>query len=177
MNIGRLSMLLLVATLSASCGESAPTNESGENMAKPVANDLTVSDSELAGNPFRKSWDTPFGVPPFAEISTDDYLPAVKKALQELRTDVDAIVSNTDAPTFDNTILALEITGDSLNQVASTFSNITGTDTNDELRALQTQIYPMLTRETDAIALNAVLYCLLYTSPSPRDKRQSPIPS
>ena len=158
MNIGRLSMLLLFTALTASCGESEPQSGGGNNTAEPIADDLTVSDSELADNPFRKNWETPFGVPPFAEISTDDYLPAVKKALQELRADIDAIVGNPEAPTFSNTIVPLEVSGESLDKVAATFSNITGTDTDDELRALQTQIYPMLTRESDAIALNPVLY-------------------
>ena len=158
MNIGRLSMLLLFTALTASCGESEPQSGGGNNTAEPIADDLTVSDSELADNPFRKNWETPFGVPPFAEISTDDYLPAVNKALQELRADIDAIVGNPEAPTFSNTIVPLEVSGESLDKVAATFSNITGTDTDDELRALQTQIYPMLTRESDAIALNPVLY-------------------
>ena len=158
MNIGRLSMLLLFTALTASCGKSEPQSGGGNNTAEPIADDLTVSDSELADNPFRKNWETPFGVPPFAEISTDDYLPAVKKALQELRADIDAIVGNPEAPTFSNTIVPLEVSGESLDKVAATFSNITGTDTDDELRALQTQIYPMLTRESDAIALNPVLY-------------------
>ena len=158
MNIGRLSMLLLFTALTASCGKSEPQSGGGNNTAEPIADDLTVSDSELADNPFRKNWETPFGVPPFAEISTDDYLPAVKKALQELRADINAIVGNPEAPTFSNTIVPLEVSGESLDKVAATFSNITGTDTDDELRALQTQIYPMLTRESDAIALNPVLY-------------------
>ena len=158
MNIGRLSMLLLFTALTASCGESEPQSGGGNNTAEPITDDLTVSDSELADNPFRKNWETPFGVPPFAEISTGDYLPAVKKALQELRADINAIVGNPEAPTFSNTIVPLEVSGESLDKVAATFSNITGTDTDDELRALQTQIYPMLTRESDAIALNPVLY-------------------
>ena len=158
MNIGRLSMLLLFTALTASCGKSEPQSGGSNNTAEPITDDLTVSDSELADNPFRKNWETPFGVPPFAEISTDDYLPAVKKALQELRADIDAIVGNPEAPTFSNTIVPLEVSGESLDKVAATFSNITGTDTDDELRALQTQIYPMLTRESDAIALNPVLY-------------------
>ena len=158
MNIGRLSMLLLFTALTASCGKSEPQSGGGNNTAEPITDDLTVSDSELADNPFRKNWETPFGVPPFAEISTGDYLPAVKKALQELRADINAIVGNPEAPTFSNTIVPLEVSGESLDKVAATFSNITGTDTDDELRALQTQIYPMLTRESDAIALNPVLY-------------------
>ena len=62
------------------------------------------------------------------------------------------------SPTFENTIVALELSGDMLQKVAATFGNITGTDTNDELRALESQIYPMLTREFDAITMNDDLW-------------------
>ena len=158
LSIRRLLALLIIANLSASCGESKTSPGPDTNAANSASGDLAVSEAELQGNPFRTTWQTPFGVPPFAEIETADYLPAVKKALLELRAEIDVIVNNTEPATFNNTIMALEVTGDSLNKVAYTFSNITGTDTNDELRALQTQIYPMLTREADAITLNDVLY-------------------
>ena len=143
LSIRRLLALLIIANLSASCGESKTSPGPDTNAANSASGDLAVSEAELQGNPFRATWQTPFGVPPFAEIETADYLPAVKKALQELRAEIDVIVNNTEPATFNNTIMALEVTGDSLNKVAYTFSNITGTDTNDELRALQTQIYPM----------------------------------
>ena len=158
MNTERLSVLLLLAMLTAGCGEPEPTPGDAGKTAESTTEDLSVSDAELADNPFRKNWDTPYGVPPFAEIDNTDYLPAVKKALLELRRDVETIVSNTEPATFANTIIALELAGDSLNKVAYTFQNITGTDTDDELRTLETQIYPMLTREFDAIQLNPALY-------------------
>ena len=66
--------------------------------------------------------------------------------------------NNPEAPTFENTIVAMELTGPLLDKVTSTFGNITGTDTDDELRALETEIYPMLTREYDAIRFNEALY-------------------
>ncbi|HCY04924.1 MAG TPA: M3 family peptidase, partial [Gammaproteobacteria bacterium] len=158
LSISRLLALLIIANLSASCGESKTSPAPDTSAANSASADLAVSEAELQGNPFRATWQTPFGVPPFAEIETADYLPAVKKALQEMRAEIDVIVSNTEPATFTNTIMPLEVSGKSLNKVAYTFSNITGTDTNDELRALQTQIYPMLTREADAITLNDVLY-------------------
>ena len=156
MNIKRSIVLLLIASLSAACGETKPAAKADTPAA--VVADITVSDAELAGNPFRKTWDTPYGVPPFAQISNSDYLPAVKKAVLEMRQDISSIITNPEPANFDNTIIALELAGESLNKVSYTFRNITGTDTDDELRTLETQIYPLLTREFDAIRLNPDLY-------------------
>ena len=130
---------------------SAPTDD---ETAQPANALPAVSDAELADNPFRDDWQTPYGVPPFAQIDDDDYLPAISKAITELRSEIAAIIDNTAAPTFENTILALELAGASLNKVAYTFNNVTPTDSNDVLRELETQIFPMLTREFDAIVLS-----------------------
>ena len=134
---------------------SAPTDD---ETAQPANALPAVSDAELADNPFRDDWQTPYGVPPFAQIDDDDYLPAISKAITELRSEIAAIIDNTAAPTFENTILTLELAGASLNKVAYTFNNVTNTDSNDVLRELETQIFPMLTREFDAIVLNEALY-------------------
>ena len=157
MNISRLTGLALIAFMLGACG-GAEQEPAADEPTEAVADELTVSEAELEGNPFRQEWDTPFGVPPFSAIETGHYMPAVKKAVLELREEIDAIANSTEAPTFDNTIIALELAGESLNRVANTFGNITGTDTDDELRALETEIYPMLTREFNAITMNDVLY-------------------
>ena len=120
--------------------------------------EIVVTDAELQGNPFRQEWDTPYGVPPFADIRDEHYMPATKKAILELRADIDAIVSNPDAPTFENTVVALDTAGASLNKVLNVFSNITNTDTNDTLSDLEAEIWPMLTRETTAISFNEDLF-------------------
>ena len=91
LSISRLLALLLFATITAACGEPNSSTTTDTGLAESATDDLAVSDAELEGNPFRTTWQTPFGVPPFAEIETADYLPAVKKALQELRADIDAI--------------------------------------------------------------------------------------
>jgi peptidyl-dipeptidase Dcp len=129
-----------------------------EDASEAKADEITVSDTELEGNPFMQEWDTPFGVPPFAVIENAHYMPAIKKGILERRAEIDAIANNPEAPTFENTIVAMEAAGALLDKVNRTFSNITGTDTDDELRALETRIDPMLTRENDAIRFNEVLY-------------------
>jgi peptidyl-dipeptidase Dcp len=155
MKLSRLGCLFMTVAALGACDRSGDT-ESGD-VSAPLA-EITVTDAELAGNPFLQEWDTPFGVPPFAEIETSHYLPAIKKGILELREEVRQIVENDDEPTFQNTVQALELSGQTLERVTTTFGNITSTDSNDELRALETEVYPMLTRESDAITLNGRLF-------------------
>ena len=67
----------------------------------------SVDEAELADNPFRQDWLTPFGLPPFAEIEDNDYMPAINKAIEELRSEVSAITAITSEPTFSGTIVEL----------------------------------------------------------------------
>ena len=150
---------------------SPETNAPTGGDTSQAANALpSVDEAELADNPFRQDWQTPFGVPPFAEIEDDDYMPAISKAIKELRSEISAITAITSEPTFENTILALELAGSPLDKVAYTFNNVTNTDSNDMLRELETQIFPLLTREFDAIVLNEVLYERVKTVYDARDE-------
>ncbi len=156
MKISRLAVTGLAVLMLGACGggeqeETAATAADQQGV-------ISVSDAELAGNPFLAAWDTPYGVPPFAAIRNEHYLPAFKKGILEQRADVEAIVGNPDAPTFENTIVALEASGELLTKVNRTFGNITNTELDDELRALEVEINPMLTRENDAILMNADLW-------------------
>lgn len=150
---------------------SPETNAPTGGDTSQAANALpSVDEAELADNPFRQDWQTPFGVPPFAEIEDDDYMPAISKAIEELRSEISAITAITSEPTFENTILALELAGSPLDKVAYTFNNVTNTDSNDMLLELETQIFPLLTREFDAIVLNEVLYERVKTVYDARDE-------
>ena len=139
-------------------------------VEKEEPQEITVTDAELAGNPFREDWTGPYGVPPFAAIKDSDNLPAVKKGVLELRAEIATIVGNPDEPSFDNTIVALDRAGASLNKVMNVFGNITSTDTNDTLNALQSEIYPMLTGEQDAITFNPDLFKRVETVYRQRDR-------
>lgn len=147
------SAAALTLTLTACGGKDASDNSAEAAITAPTSiegqEEIVVTDSELAGNPFLADWDTPYGVPPFADISDSDYMPAIKKALLDARAEIANIVENEETPTFENTVVALDTSGALLNKVAYTFGNITATDTNDNLRALQGVIYPLLTREFD----------------------------
>ena len=168
MKFKRLIGLGLIALMLGACG-GANQEEATETAPAAASDEISVTEAELVGNPFMEEWDTPYGVPPFSTIENAHYMPAMKQGVLELRADVDAIVNNADAPTFENTIVALELAGELLGDVASTFGNITGTDTDDELRALETKIYPMLTREFDAITLNPDLWQRVKTVYEQRD--------
>ena len=157
MRFSRLIGLGLAAFMLGACG-GPDQQDATEEAAEPAADEISVTDAELAGNPLLEDWDTPYGVPPFDAIEDGHYLPAIKKGILELREEIAAIVDNPEPPTFENTIIAMELAGDTLQQVASTFGNITGTETNDALRALESQVYPMLTREFDAITMNDDLW-------------------
>jgi peptidyl-dipeptidase Dcp len=149
------------------CGAKTVKNVDAGPAALP---EITVTDAELAGNPFRTAWTGAYGTPPFAEIKDTHYLPAVKKAILELRAEADTIITNTAAPDFENTIVALDQIGLSLNKVLNTFGNITGTDTNDALQALEAEIYPMVTREYDALSFNPKLFARVKTVYDQRDR-------
>ncbi|MDH3819998.1 MAG: M3 family metallopeptidase [Gammaproteobacteria bacterium] len=157
MKFSRLIGLGLVALMLGACS-SPDQEEAMDEVTEGVADEIAVTNAELAGNPFMEEWDTPYGVPPFDAIKDAHYMPAFKKGILELRADIAAIVGNPEPPTFENTILAQEVAGKLLTKVSSTFGNITNTELNDELRALESKINPMLTREFDAINLNTELY-------------------
>lgn len=117
-----------------------------------------VSGAELSSSPFAGNWETPYGVPPFGKIEDSHFMPAIEAGVEDLRQEIDAIVKNAEAPTFNNTIVALDLAGEQLGKVSSTFGNIAATDTNDTLKALQGKIYPLLTREYNKIQFNEELF-------------------
>lgn len=109
-------------------------------------------------NPFFKEWTTPYGVPPFDEINTEHYLPALKEGIKQREAEVDAIVANTAEPTFENTILALDKSGELLRKVTGTFYPLNSANTSDEMQALAREISPLMTRHSDNISLNPDLF-------------------
>ncbi len=158
MKFSRLISVWFIAMMLAACG-GAEQEETAADAAEEAATDeIAVTDAELEGNPFLDEWDTPYGVPPFAAIADDHFMPAIKKGVLELRAEIDVIANSAEAPTFENTIVALELAGDLLDKVSYTFGNITNTETNDTLRELESEIWPMLTREYDAIVMNDALW-------------------
>jgi peptidyl-dipeptidase Dcp len=109
-------------------------------------------------NALMRDWDTPFGMPPFAEIGDEDFVPAFDAAFAEARAAVAAIAGEPEAPTFSNTIEALERASRGLGRVAAVFYNLAGAHTNDRLEALQREVSPKIAAFRSEVAMNAALF-------------------
>lgn len=113
---------------------------------------------QATDNPFLNTYDTPFGVPPFDKIKDEHFKPAFEEALRLHSAEVDTIANISEAPTFENTILALEHAGGLLTRVSYVFSNLSSSTTNDTLKALDTELAPKLAAHNDDITLNERLF-------------------
>ena len=109
-------------------------------------------------NPFLTEWDTPYGIPPFDQIRTSDYIPALKAGIEQQNAEIEAIVSNPDAPTFENTIAPLELSGSIISKVAGVLYNVSETDRSDALDAVLDEAIPMMSEHSDNISFNKALY-------------------
>ena len=164
---GGAAALVLVAT--AACGGSAADKPAAAAVQIELP-EITVTDAELEGNPFRAEWTGPYGIPPFADIRNEHFRPAILKGILESRAEIGAIAGNTEEATFENTILALERSNASLNKVMGVFGNLSSTDTNEMIQALEAEIYPMLTRESDAVTFNPVIFARVKAVHDARDR-------
>lgn len=111
-----------------------------------------------ANNPFFAEYDTPYGIPPFEKIKKSDYLPAFYHGIEQNKLEIDAITKVRSRPTFENTIVAMEKSGDFLNKVSNTFYGLTGSMSDEEMRAIAKEISPKLSALGDDIALNDALF-------------------
>jgi peptidyl-dipeptidase Dcp len=109
-------------------------------------------------NPFFKEWTTPYGVPPFEQIKIEHILPALKEGIAQREAEVDGIVANTAEPTFENTILPLDKSGELLSKVSGTFYPLNSANTDEEMQALAREISPLMTQHRDNISLNPELF-------------------
>ena len=109
-------------------------------------------------NPFLVEWDTPYGIPPFDQIKISDYIPAIKAGIAQQEQEIEAITSNPEAPTFENTIAALELSGSILSKVQGVLYNISETDRSDELDAVIEEAIPLESAHSDNISFNQKLY-------------------
>ncbi|GGY92332.1 M3 family metallopeptidase [Pseudoduganella plicata] len=121
-------------------------------------------------NPFAKPSTLPFQYPAFDKITGDAYGPAFEAGMREQAAEIDAIANNKKAPTFDNTIVAMERTGRLLNRVSTVFFNLTGANTDDGMQKLDRELAPKLSAHGDAIRLNAKLYQRIKTLYDKREK-------
>ncbi len=109
-------------------------------------------------NPFFAAWDTPFEAPPFDLIETAHFKPAYAEALAAHQAEVTAIAEAVEAPSFDNTIGALERSGKALRRVDMVFNQLGSANTDDELQAVELEMAPVVARHWNAVFLNPKLF-------------------
>ncbi|WP_170573935.1 M3 family metallopeptidase [Ruegeria atlantica] len=109
-------------------------------------------------NPILSDWTKPFEIAPFADIADDDFAPALDQAMLAHNAQIDAIASNPDAPTFANTIEALEAAGEQMDKVLSVFFTVAGADSNPAREALQRDFSPKLSAHFSGISSNKALF-------------------
>lgn len=109
-------------------------------------------------NILAKPFKTPFGTAPFSKIKNAHFLPAFKLAIEEAKKEIDTIVNNPDDPTFQNTIEALDFSGEQLDRISSVFFNLNSAETNDEIQKIAQEVSPLLSEFSNDIALNETLF-------------------
>lgn len=109
-------------------------------------------------NVLNTRFDTPYNTAPFSKIKTDAFLPAFKKAIESAKHEIDQIVQNEETPTFENTIEALDYTGEQLDRISSIFFNLNAAETNDEIQKIAQEVSPLLTEFSNDVALNTALF-------------------
>jgi len=109
-------------------------------------------------NPFLSAWNTPYGLPDFESIKIDDYRPAFDAGIAQQQQQIEKITASTEAPTFENSLLAMENSGDLLRRVSKVFFALNGTMTNEDMQAVAKEMAPILSAHRDAISLNDALF-------------------
>jgi len=122
-------------------------------------------------NPFFEPSTLPYGMPPFAEIRDEHYRPAFEKGMADQLEEIAAITASADLPTFENTMIPLERSGQLLDRVATVFYNKSSADSTDFTNELEEEIAPLLAAHSDAIRLDAQLYWRISTIHDQLDQR------
>ena len=109
-------------------------------------------------NPFLEEWNTPYGIPPFDEIQLSDYIPAVTAGIEQQKKELDAILTNPDAPTFDNTVAAYEYSGEILTKVSLVLFNLQETEGNEEMDKVVEEATALMTAHEDEMSMNKAFF-------------------
>ncbi|PRZ00200.1 peptidyl-dipeptidase Dcp [Marinilabilia salmonicolor] len=127
-------------------------------LAVGVLASCQSKDSEESVNPFFAEYETPFEAPPFDEIEESHYLPAFKEGIKQAQEEVETIAVNPEAPTFENTILALDQSGELLTKVSSVFYPLRSAVSNDSIQSIAREISPLMSQHRDAVMMNMDLF-------------------
>lgn len=143
----------LLTLVACACMISTVTSSCSKQVTPQVA-----QQQETSNNPFLSNYTTEFDIPPFDQIKNEHYLPALKAGIEEQNKEIAAIINNTEAPTFENTILALDNSGETLNKVAYVFYAFTEALSSDPLQKIDEEFTPLLTKHSDEISMNDKLF-------------------
>ena len=145
MKIKLLSVIVLLITFIGSC-------------TVPSSNELTKTQFSNNENPFFSESSLYMKYPHFDKVKNQHYTPAFEKGMEDHMTEIEAIANNVDSPTFENTIIAMEISGELLDRVATVFFSLTSAHTNDEMERIRSELAPKLSAHSDQILLNGSLF-------------------
>ena len=123
----------------------------------------TKNKVETTDNPFFSDYNTPFNVPPFDKIKNEHYKPAIEEAIKKQSAEIEEIVNNSEAPTFENTLVAYDNSGVMLSEVYSCFTNVNASNTSDSLQEIAKEIAPAISKHNDDVYLNEKLFARIKT--------------
>ena len=114
-------------------------------------------------NPFLAEWDTPYGIPDFGKIKEKHYVQAVEMGILQQQTEIDNIISNSSAPTFENVVEAYEASGAILDRVVGVLFNLSETDATPSLQKIVEKVLPMLSEHSDNVFMNPYFFAKVRT--------------
>src|SRR5216117_2594966 len=161
------SLVKSTSTQSALCAVLAMTHIV---VISVTAQTPPVQNSNVEGNPLLTESSLPYHVPPFDRIKDEHFAPAMEKGMREELKEVEVVANNSEKPTFENTIVALERTGRLLDRAERTFDNLNACNTNPTLQKIETEMAPKLAAHRDAIHLNSKLFARVQELYDSRDK-------
>jgi len=127
-------------------------------MSSRLRSNRHTDKKDMIANILNNTFNTPHHTAPFSQIKNDDFLPAFKTAIEKARAEIDAIVKNPEAPTFKNTIEALDYSGEELSRISSIFFNLNSAETNDAIQKTAQKVSPLLSEFSNDITLNDDLF-------------------
>ncbi len=157
----------LILFLSACSDDSSTPADS--TQATTQTTNIEVAEEMEAPNPFLQESSLFLNYPPFDEVDESHYMPAFRQGMAEQLAEIEAIANQSAEPDFENTIIALELSGQLLDRVARVFFSMSSAHTNDDIQALQQELAPDLAAHQDAILLNRDLFARVSTLHDQRD--------
>ena len=129
----------------------------------------SCSQQKTVENPLLAEWNTPFGIPPFEQVKLEHFMPAYVEAMAKHNAEVDSIINNADAPTFENTIVAFDNSGALLDKISPVFSSLSSVNSSQEVMSLAKELSPLTSKHFNEISLNPALFQRVKTVFEKRD--------